>query len=63
MLGHGRHRVHVWLGDVLDDDGDVVVPTTDGLVVRRGQESPVAVNKGDRVDRAQMLIVGLDDFS
>lgn len=28
-----RHRVHVGLGDVLDGDGDVVIPGAEGLVV------------------------------
>lgn len=52
MLGDGGHRVHVRLGNVLDDDGNVIVPSADSLVVRSGQESPVLIDKSDGVDSA-----------
>ena len=56
------HRVHVRLCDILDDDGNIIVPPSDRLVVRGRQEPPVVVHPGDGVDRPQMLIVLLRDL-
>lgn len=62
MEGDTGHRVHVRLGDVLDDYWDIVVPCTDRLIVRSSHESPVLVYECDGVDRSKMLVVFLDDF-
>jgi hypothetical protein len=58
-----RHRVHGRLRDVLDHDGNVVVPNSDRLVVRRGDESTVVVDKVDRVDGSEVLVVLLRDVA
>lgn len=50
VLAHGRHRVHRRFCDVLDHDGDVVVPDSHRLVVRRRHEATVLIHKVDRVD-------------
>ena len=52
--------VHAGVGDVLAVDGDVPVPHTQGLVVRGGDETVVALDEGDRVNRAQMPVVFLE---
>jgi hypothetical protein len=57
-----RHRMHVGLGDVFDDHRDVVVPTTYRLVVRSGDKSAIIIHKGNGVDWAEMLIIGLDNL-
>lgn len=54
--------MHVWLGDIFDDDGDVVVPSSNRLVIGRGDESSVLVHECDGVDRSQVLVVCLDDL-
>jgi hypothetical protein len=59
---NSRHRVHVRLGNVFDDDGDIVIPPSDRLVVRSRQESSVVVDPGDGVDGSQVLIVLLRDL-
>lgn len=62
MDSNSWHGVHVWLGDVLDDDWNIVVPGSDTLIVRSRQESTVVVHKGDGVDRTKMLIILLGDL-
>ena len=54
-----RHRVHVRLGDVFDDDWNVKFPCANGLVVRGRDKAPIIVHKGDRIDRSQMLVIFL----
>ena len=63
MQRDGWHGVHVWLCNVLDHHGDIIVPCADRLVIRGCHEPPVLVYEGDRVDRAQMLIILLCDLS
>lgn len=63
MNGHRGHRVHVRLSDVFDCHRNVEIPGTYRFVIRRGHEPPILVHEGDRVDRPQMLIVLLRDFS
>lgn len=63
MHGNSRHRMHVWLGNVFDDNRNVVVPSSNGLVVRCRQESTVAVHKSNGVDRSKMLVVCLHNLS
>lgn len=62
MLGYSRHRVHVRFRNVLDDDGDIVVPTTYRLVVGCRYETSVLVHKGNGVDWTQVLIVRLHNL-
>ena len=54
--------MHVRLCDVLDYNRDVEVPSSDGLVVRRGYEPPIIVHKRDCVHRPEMLVVFLRDL-
>jgi hypothetical protein len=54
--------VHVRFRNVLDDDGDIVVPTTYRLVVGGRYETSVLVDKGNSVDWTQVLIVRLHNF-
>ena len=63
MNGHCGHRVHIRLGDVFDCHGDVEIPGANGLVIRCGDEPPILIHEGDCVNRPQMLIVLLRDFS
>lgn len=60
----GAHeREQMGLGDVLDRDGDVVFPSTEGSIVRGGDEAAVFVAEGNGVDRLQMMIVLLRHFA
>lgn len=54
--------MHVGFGNVLDDNGDVEVPSPHCLVVRCCYKAPVFVDKGDRIHGTQMLVVLLGDF-
>ena len=56
------HRVHVRFCNILDDNGDVIVPSSNGLVVRGGDESSVVIDKGDGVDGSEMLVVSLHNL-
>lgn len=51
------HGMHVRLCDVLDDDGDIEIPCSNRLVIGGGHESAILVDKGDRIDRPQMLVI------
>lgn len=57
------HRVHVRLGDVFDDDRDVVVPGADSFVIRSCDEPSILVDKCDRIYRTQVLVIFLSDFT
>ena len=63
MEGHGWHRVHVWLCNVLDHDRDVEVPCTDGLVVGGRYEPSVFIHERDCIHGTQMLIILLCDLA
>lgn len=52
----------MWLSDVFDDYGDIVVPNADRFVIRGGNKSTVLVNEGDGVHGSQMLVVLLGDL-
>lgn len=60
---HGWHRVHVRFSNVLDDDGDIVVPSTDRFIVRGSHETSILIHERDRIDRTQMLVVRLYNLS
>ena len=53
------HRVHVRLCDILDDNRDVEVPGSDGLVIGCRDETPVLIDEGNRVHRTKVLVVFL----
>lgn len=42
--------MHVGLGDILDDDGNIEIPGANGLVVRRGDKAPILVDESDGID-------------
>lgn len=63
MQCHSRHGMHMGLRDVLDDDGNIEVPSADRLVIRRSHKAPVFVNESNGVHRSKMLVVFLGDFS
>ena len=52
MNGHRGHRVHVWLGDVFNRDGDIEIPSANGLVIRSRDEPPILIDEGNSVDRS-----------
>lgn len=62
---HGRvgDRLHVRLADVLGHDGDAELPQVDLLVVCRRDEAAPALDEGDGVDRAEVLLVLLSDLA
>jgi hypothetical protein len=62
MFGDGGHRVHVRFSNVLDDDWDIVVPSTYCLVVRGGYETTILIDESYSIDRPKMLIISLDDL-
>lgn len=43
--------------DVLYHDRNIVIPSTDGLIVRRRDKPSVLVHKSDSIDRTQMLVI------
>lgn len=55
--------MHVRFGDILDNDWNVVVPSTNRFVVGRSQESTVLIDESDSVDSAKMLVVCLYNLS
>jgi len=55
--------MHVRLGNVLDDDRNVEVPRSDSFIIGGRHESTILVDEGDRVDRSQVLVILLSDFS
>lgn len=55
--------MHVRLGDVLDDDGDIKIPGSDGLVIGSRDEASVLVHECNRVDGSKVLVVLLSDLS
>mmetsp|Transcript_130797 Transcript_130797/g.419483 ORF Transcript_130797/g.419483 Transcript_130797/m.419483 type:complete len:530 (-) Transcript_130797:367-1956(-) len=55
------HRVHRGLRDVLDDDGDAILPDEDLLIVRGSQQPFAVLAEGHRVDGSHVLVVLLDD--
>lgn len=63
MEGDCRHRVHMGLSDVLDDNWDIEIPGPNGLVVRCCYKPAVFINEGDSVHRSQVLVVFLRYFS
>lgn len=62
MECHRGHRVHVRLGDILDNDWNIIVPTSDSFIVRCRDESSIVVHEGNGVDWPKMLIIGLHDL-
>lgn len=58
-----RHGVHVRLGDVLDNHRNVIVPASDGFIIRSGDKSSVLIHERDGVYRAKMLIVSLHNLT
>jgi hypothetical protein len=57
------HRVHVWLSDIFDNNGDVKVPCSNGFVVRSCYKTSVLVYECDGIDGSQVLIVLLRNLS
>lgn len=49
VQGNSRHGMHVWLGDVFDHNGDIVVPSSNSFIVGSGNESPIVVHKSNGV--------------
>lgn len=62
MKGNGRHGVHVWLGDVLDDHRNVEIPSPYRFIVRRRNEPPILINEGDAIHGTKMLVIFLGNF-
>jgi hypothetical protein len=62
MFGDGWHRVHVRFGNVFDDDGDIVVPSTYRLVIGCRYETTILVDESNSIDRSKMLIISLNDL-
>ena len=48
--------------DILDHNGDVIIPGTNGLVVRGRDKASVLVDESDSVDRTQVLIILLGNL-
>jgi hypothetical protein len=56
------HRMHMRFGDILDYNRNIIVPSTDCLVVRGSYEPSVLIDERDSVYRAEMLIIFLNDL-
>ena len=63
MGGRARHAEHGGLGDEFDGDGDVVFPSSEGVVVGGGDEAAVFVDESDGVDGAEVVVVFLGHFA
>jgi len=63
MQGDGGHGMHVGFCNVLDDDGYVIVPGADSFIVRGGDKPTIFVDKCDRIDGTQVLVVFLRDVA
>lgn len=55
--------MHVRLGDVFDNDRNIIVPASDGFVIRSSDKSSVLIHECDGVYRAKMLIISLHNFT
>ena len=55
--------MHERFGNIFDDNRNVIVPSSNGLVIRRSDKPSIFVYKGNGVDRSEMLIVFLNDFT
>lgn len=62
MFGDGWHRVHVRFGNVLDNDWDIVVPSTYRLVIGSGNETTIFIDESNSVNRSKMLVISLDNL-
>jgi hypothetical protein len=60
---HSGHRVHVGFGNVLYHDWNVKIPCPYCFIVRGRYEAAIFVHEGDGVDRAEMLIILLGNFT
>jgi hypothetical protein len=49
-------------GNIFDDDGDIVVPSTYRLVIGCGYETTILIDESNSIDRSKMLVVRLDDL-
>ena len=55
--------MHEGLGNILDDDWDIKVPSADCFIVGRSHETSILVDECNRVDWAQVLVVFLRDLA
>ena len=60
VKGDSGHGMHVGLGNVLDNNWNVIIPSSNRFVVGRRHESSILVDEGNGVDRSQVLVVCLD---
>lgn len=58
----GWHAVHAGFGNVFDDYRDIEFPHPHRLIIRGTNKSAVFVHKSDRVHRAKMLVILLDNL-
>lgn len=63
MKCYCRHRMHVRFSDVFNHNGDIIIPCSDGFVVRGCDEPSILVNECNGIYRTQVLIVFLCDFT
>lgn len=54
--------MHVRLCNILDDNRNIKVPCSNGLVVGSRNKSSVVINKGNGIDGAQMLVILLGNL-
>ena len=57
MHGGGRDSMHVWFTDVLGHHGYAELPQVHLLVISSGDEASSIFDEGDRVYRAEMLLI------
>ena len=55
--------MHMGFRNVLDHDGDIIVPRPDSFVVRGSDEPTIFVDKRDRVYRSQVLVIFLRNLA
>jgi len=55
--------MHVGFRDIFDHHGNIIIPCAYGLVVRGSNKPSVFIHEGDGINRAQVLVVLLCDFT
>lgn len=55
--------MHIWLGNIFNDDWYIKLPGTHRLIVGSSNETSIVIYKCNGVDSAQVLIVFLRDLA
>ncbi len=55
--------MHIRFRNILDDHWDIIIPSSNRLIIRSSNKPPILIHPSDRINRSKMLIVFLSDLS